>query len=230
MLDSGRLLTADKRQKLDAELAEFSRTTGWNVRYYTTYGPGSRPDDGALRAAWQPDSKSVVVEYDATAPSLIRFVYLGDEVLLKLRRPWWFELQGRYGNMFFVREEGEQAAILQSSSALLTCLGRPEGCAVVPGVPPEQYYFTLATSVAGGLIAGFVSKLEPQGFVQRRWVWLVLFFPLWGSLFFSFGLGPIVSRTDDKTAVIANTVAFAAAAVAPYVVQRVLAAPPANDG
>ncbi len=57
--------------------------------------------------------------------------------------------------------------------------------------------------------------------MQRRWVWLVLFFPLWGSLFFSFGLGPIVSRTDDKTAVIANTVAFAAAAAAPYVVQRV---------
>ncbi len=48
---------------------------------------------------------SVVVEYDATAPSLIHVVYLGDDVLLKLRRPWWFELQGRYGNMFFVRDE-----------------------------------------------------------------------------------------------------------------------------
>lgn len=23
----------------------------------------------------------------------------------KLRNPWWFELQGRYGNMFYVREE-----------------------------------------------------------------------------------------------------------------------------
>ncbi len=34
---------------------------------------------------------------------------------------------------------------------------------MVPGIPEEQYYFTLATSVAGGLIAGFVSKLEPQG-------------------------------------------------------------------
>lgn len=56
-------------------------------------------------AAVPPCPHSVVVEYDATAPSLIRFVYLGDEVLLKLRRPWWFELQGRYGNMFFVREE-----------------------------------------------------------------------------------------------------------------------------
>lgn len=45
----------------------------------------------------------------------------------------------------------------------MECLGKPGGCLVVPGVPDEQYYFTLLTSVAGGLVAGFVSKLEPQG-------------------------------------------------------------------
>lgn len=26
-----------------------------------------------------------------------------------------------------------------------------------------------------------------QGIVQRRWVWLLLFSPLWGSLFINFG-------------------------------------------
>lgn len=45
----------------------------------------------------------------------------------------------------------------------MDCLGRPNGCVVVPGLPEEQYYFTLITSIAGGLVAGFVSKLEPQG-------------------------------------------------------------------
>lgn len=29
----------------------------------------------------------------------------GDEVLFKLRRPWWSELQGRYGNLFYIRDE-----------------------------------------------------------------------------------------------------------------------------
>ncbi|GIL97012.1 hypothetical protein Vretimale_2731 [Volvox reticuliferus] len=43
------------------------------------------------------------------------------------------------------------------------CLGQPDGCTVVPGLPEEQYYFTLVTSFGGGLVAGFVSKLEPQG-------------------------------------------------------------------
>lgn len=48
-------------------------------------------------------------------------------------------------------------------SALVECLGRDEGCKVVPGLPQEQYLATLACSIAGGLVAGFVSKIEPQG-------------------------------------------------------------------
>lgn len=33
--------------------------------------------------------------------------------------------------------------------------------------------------------------------MQRQWVWPLLFSPLWGTLFVSFGLGPIFTRTDD---------------------------------
>jgi hypothetical protein len=47
--------------------------------------------------------------------------------------------------------------------ALVQCLGQPDGCKVVPGLPPEQYYFTLWSSIAGGIVAGFVAKIEPQG-------------------------------------------------------------------
>jgi hypothetical protein len=39
-------------------------------------------------------------------PNLINALFLGDEVLFKLRRAWWSELQGRYGNLFYIREEG----------------------------------------------------------------------------------------------------------------------------
>jgi hypothetical protein len=48
-------------------------------------------------------------------------------------------------------------------SAVAECLERPDGCRVVPGLPIEQYYATLTCSIAGGLVAGFVSKIEPQG-------------------------------------------------------------------
>ena len=52
----------------------------------------------------------------------------------------------------------------------------------------------------------------PSGFVQRKWVWPLLFFPLWGTLFITFGMGPILARTSDPLPIIQNCVAFAAAA------------------
>lgn len=52
-------------------------------------------------------------------------------------------------------------------AALIDCLGRPDGCRVVPGLPPDQYFFTLWCAIAGGLVAGFVSKIEPQGETQE---------------------------------------------------------------
>ncbi|KAG2454964.1 hypothetical protein HYH02_000790 [Chlamydomonas schloesseri] len=228
--DSGRLLSADKRDKLNTDLSEFSKRTGWNVRIYTAYGPGTAPPEDDLRAAWGPLGKnSVVVGYDATAPSLINVPYLGDDVLATLKRPWWGEFKGRFGNLFYVREQGEQTAITVSTQVLMECLGKPGGCLVVPGVPDEQYFITLTTSIAGGLVAGFVSRLEPQGFVQSRWVWLLLFSPVWGSLYINFGLGPIVSRTEDKLPILQNTLGFAVGAAAPYLAQ-VLRAPPVKDG
>ena len=60
---------------------------------------------------------------------------------------------------------------------------------------------------------GAVSKTWMHaGIVQRQWVWLLLFAPLWGTLFVSFGIGPVVSRTDDPLPVLQNTGAFLAAA------------------
>ena len=53
------------------------------------------------------------------------------------------------------------------------------------------------------------------GFVQRKWVWVLLFSPLWATLFVSFGLGPILMRTPEPVSVytVANTAAFLAVAV-----------------
>lgn len=55
---------------------------------------------------------------------------------------------------------------------------------------------------------------RPAGFVQRRWVWVALFAPLWGTLFINFGIGPVVSRTADLMPLLGNAAGFAAAAAA----------------
>lgn len=50
------------------------------------------------------------------------------------------------------------------------------------------------------------------GPVRRKWVWSLLFAPLWGSLIINFGIGPIVSRTSDPLPVLGNVAGFLAAA------------------
>jgi hypothetical protein len=54
-------------------------------------------------------------------------------------------------------------AVQSAVDVLLSCLGAEAGCRVVPGLPEDQYFFTLGCSIAGGLVAGFVSKIPPQG-------------------------------------------------------------------
>lgn len=111
--------------------------------------------------------------------------------------------------------QGEAAAVLNAVSALTYCLGAPDGCQVVPGLPEDQFYFTTLMAGVGGLILGFVSRLEPQGFVQRQWVWPIVFSPLWAPIFVNFSLGPVLQRTADPTPVAINTAAFLGAAALP---------------
>jgi hypothetical protein len=114
------------------------------------------------------------------------------------------------------------------ASTLSGCYGRPY---VHPHAELQGKHTSLGTHVL--LFPGSLSLchypnccycrmllLSYTGIVQRRWVWLLLFSPLWGSLFINFGLGPIVSRTSDTLPIAANTAAFLLAALSPAVLQR----------
>jgi hypothetical protein len=51
------------------------------------------------------DAKTVLLVFDPSAPNVFGYDFIGDDVLLgPLRRPFWIELQARYGNLFFVRD------------------------------------------------------------------------------------------------------------------------------
>jgi hypothetical protein len=50
--------------------------------------------------------------------------------------------------------------------------------------------------------------LRLAGIVRRRWVWALIFSPLWASTFVNFGLAPVITRTSDLAPVAANTAAF----------------------
>lgn len=211
VLDLARVIPSGQSAQVLQRIDTLEREQGWRVRVYTTYQQDVGPSVEELRAAWKPDQQTVVMLVDISSPNIMSFRY-GDAVVTHLRRPFFTELQSRYGNQFYVRDNGESAAVMNALTDLTTCLGIETGCVVVPGLPADQYYFTLVTSIAGGFVFGFASQLEPAGFVQRRWVWLLIFFPLWGTLFINFGLGPIVTRTSDPMPVLGNLAGFAVAA------------------
>ena len=57
-----------------------------------------------LRAAWQLDAQTALVVCDPTSPNILQF-RAGRAVSQLLSRPFFVELQSRYGNLYYVREE-----------------------------------------------------------------------------------------------------------------------------
>ncbi len=97
---------------------------------------------------------------------------------LRVLRPWVTDpgmapitltCSGIWSNVFsFLMIQGEAAAVKNTMEALMECIEKEEGCYVVPGIPSNQYQLTLICSVFGGFIAGYASRLEPQGKIQAR--------------------------------------------------------------
>ncbi|MFY8148645.1 MAG: TPM domain-containing protein, partial [Prochlorococcaceae cyanobacterium] len=123
-------------------------------------------------------------------------------------------LQTRYGNQYYVRDHGEDGAIVDALTAVEGCLERG-GCQVVPGLPREQWLLTLSTSILGGVIAGVAAYPRKEG-RRVEWAWVLLLSPLWLILFAALGLGPVVTRTSDLLPVARNTLGFLGAALVAY--------------
>jgi hypothetical protein len=48
------------------------------------------------------------------------------------------------------------------------------------------------------------------------WQWALIFSPLWGILFISFGIGPVVTRTSDWLPLARNFAGFAIGALVAF--------------
>ena len=202
VIDLAKTLTDIQEAELVTDLEQFEGETGWKLRVLTQF---DRTPGRAVINYWGLDDKSIVLVADARGGNILSFS-VGDEVYELLPRTFWIELQTRFGNLYFVRDEGEDQAILQALSSVKGCLLQG-GCSVVPGLPQEQWILTLITSVVGGIICGFAAhpQKEGQGFA---WQWALIFSPLWGILFIAFGIGPVVTRTSDWLPLVRNISGF----------------------
>ncbi len=209
IIDLADSLSSLQQEKLDADLDEFEAETGWKLRVLTQF---DRTPGRAVKDFWGLDDRSVLLVADPRGGNLLSFS-VGDALYELLPRTFWIELQTRYGNQFYVRDNGEDASIIDTLGSLKTCLRRG-GCLVVPGLPREQWILTLITSAIGGLVFGFAA--QPRDGKGFSWQWALIFSPLWGILFIAFGVGPVVTRTSDWLPLARNFAGFALGAIVAY--------------
>lgn len=202
IIDLAKSLTPRQEEDLNVQLTQFETETGWKLRVLTQY---DRTPGRAVKDFWGLDDRSVMLVADPRGGNLLNFS-VGDAVYDLLPRTFWIELQTRYGNQFFVRENGEDRSILSALDSIKLCL-RQGGCNVVPGLPQEQWVLTLITSIVGGLVCGFAAHPRKSGQILA-WQWVLIFSPLWGILFIAFGLGPVISRTSEWLPITRNVAGF----------------------
>jgi TPM domain len=201
IIDLANALTTVQETTLDQQLTDFETETGWKLRVLTQ---DDRTPGRAVKDFWGLDKHSMMIIADPRGGNLLSFS-VGDDFYPLMPRTFWIELQTRYGNQFFVRENGEDGSIMGALESVKTCLRRG-GCLVVPGLPREQWILTLISSILGGVICGFAA--QPRDGKIFSWQWALIFSPLWGILFVAFGIGPVVTRTSEWVPLLRNVAGF----------------------
>ncbi|MGK7941997.1 MAG: TPM domain-containing protein [Crocosphaera sp.] len=222
VVDLANFLPDRQESSLIGDIETFEEETGWRIRVLTQY---DRSPGRAVINFWGLDDKSILLVADSRGGNILSFS-IGDDVYELLPRTFWIELQARFGNMYYVRENGENTAIMSALGTVKSCLVKG-GCGVVPGLPREQWILTLITSIVGGLVFGFagIPRKSDQVFA---WQWVLIISPLWGILFIAFGIGPVVTRTSDWLPVFRNVMGFALGVLVAYL-SPLLSQPPASN-
>jgi TPM domain len=196
VVDLANFLPNGQETNLIDDLEQFEADTGWKLRVLTQYDqtPGR-----AVIKYWGLDDKSILLVADGRGGNILAFS-IGDEVYELMPRTFWIELQTRFGNMYYVRENGENNAIVEALNVVKGCLTKEGGCNVVPGLPREQWILTLISSIIAA-----IPRKENQVFA---WQWALIMSPLWGILFLAFGIGPVVTRTPELLPLVRNVIGF----------------------
>ena len=76
-----------------------------------------------MREFWGLDESSLLLVADPCGGNLLNF-NVGDAFFALMPRTYWVELQTRFGNQYYVKDHGEDGAILDSLNAVEICLER----------------------------------------------------------------------------------------------------------
>lgn len=225
VLDYGRILTSGEVANLSSRLSALEEATGPRV-LVVTKGVGASASGANIR--WPtPAPGTVVIAVDADAGNSLSFS-VGQGVYSMLPASFWLEASNRFGNAFYVRENGLDAALFSVVKAIEDCARPGRLCRAVPGVSDDQWKISVVCAGMAGSVVGAAARTGGKKFNAN---FVLLFSPLWSIFLVSFGVGPIVSRGPGVEMQLASTAAaFVVLAAAVWWWIPVRFGPPGQDG
>ena len=145
VIQTEKFLTSGQAKRMDQLLSSLERDSGWRVRVLCQAYPNT--PGLAIRDYWdlrvgkegQKDDKYVVLVVDEFGGkgNVLNF-NVGDGTKLALPNIFWTRLQAKYGNTFFVRDNGIDLAITNAIEAIVSCLkSEDQYCVSVPEEGPS---------------------------------------------------------------------------------------------
>ncbi|PKA62743.1 Thylakoid lumenal 15.0 kDa protein 2, chloroplastic [Apostasia shenzhenica] len=124
VIDVAGFLSTGQESRLRGEITDLEKDTGYKLRILAQNYP--RTPGSAIRDFWQVDDRTIVFVADPTFGNILNF-NVGTTIDLDIPRSFWSRLAGKYGNMFYWKEKGEDASIEAAVKAISSCLREPVG-------------------------------------------------------------------------------------------------------
>lgn len=124
VIDVAGFLSTGQENRITQEIADIEEETGFKLRVLAQNYPDT--PGLAIREFWQVDDRTIVFVADPTFGNILNF-NVGASVDLDVPRSFWSRLAGKYGNIFYWKEKGEDASIEAAVMAISSCLKEPVG-------------------------------------------------------------------------------------------------------
>nr|XP_043639171.1 thylakoid lumenal 15.0 kDa protein 2, chloroplastic [Erigeron canadensis] len=124
VIDVAGFLSEGQEKRLAKEIDSIEKDTGFKLRVLAQNYPDT--PGLAIKDFWQVDDRTIVFVADPTFGNILNF-NVGETVDLDIPRSFWSRLAGKYGNMFYWKEKGEDASVEAAVMAISSCLREPVG-------------------------------------------------------------------------------------------------------
>ncbi|GMH09828.1 hypothetical protein Nepgr_011669 [Nepenthes gracilis] len=124
VIDIAGFLSAGQENRIAHKIADLEKDTGFKLRVLAQNYPNT--PGLAIKDFWKVDDRTIVFVADPTFGNVLNF-NVGAQVDIDIPRSFWSRLKGKYGNMFYWKEKGEDASIEAAVNAIAYCLREPVG-------------------------------------------------------------------------------------------------------